>query len=69
MEIREESASIPSRIHEVESPVPVPSSKNRPDGLDAASVRSNEQVSVSDAMVNPAVLVDSSILAYIFGKG
>lgn len=55
-----ESSSIPSNIQDVDNPVPVPSSRNLPDGLEQASVRSNEQVKTSEAIVKPDALVASS---------
>src|SRR5882757_8048873 len=46
-DIKVESSSIPSNIQAVARPVPVPNSRNSPDGLEAASVFNNEQVDIS----------------------
>jgi hypothetical protein len=61
MEINVDALSIPSSIHDVERPVPVPSSRNFPFGFDAASVFNKEHVSGSDAMVNAEAFVARSI--------
>jgi hypothetical protein len=61
MEIMVELASIPSNIHEVASPEPVPNSKNLPDGFDTAKVLKREQVNLSEAMVKPLSFVAVSI--------
>ena len=62
METNVAAKSIPSSIHEVDRPVPVPNSSNLPDGLEAARVLNNEQVNTSDAMVNPDDCVATTIL-------
>jgi len=59
---------IPSRIHDVERPVPVPSSRNFPLGFDAARVRRSEPVRRSDAMVKPDVRVAVSMSVYWVGR-
>jgi len=48
---------MPSKSHAVAIPVPVPNSRKRPPGFDAASVRNNAPVRSSDAMPNPEVPV------------
>ncbi|WP_217607480.1 hypothetical protein, partial [Chitinophaga sp. GbtcB8] len=60
-EINVELLSMPSSIQEVESPVPVPSSKNLPDGFEAAKDRNKEQVKMSEAIVKPFSFVALSI--------
>jgi hypothetical protein len=45
-----EALSIPERSQAVATPVPVPSSKNRPPGFEVARVRSSAPTSGSDAM-------------------
>ena len=67
IEIKLELLSMPSNIQDVESPVPVPSSRNFPDGFDVASDLSKEQVKMSDGMVKPFSLVALSILRYSIG--
>ena len=52
-----EAASMPDNSHDAPMPVPVPSSNNAPAGLEAARTRSNEPVSWSEAMRNPAASV------------
>jgi hypothetical protein len=59
---------MPSSSHAVDRPVPDPSSRNRPDGFDAASVRSNEHVSGSDAMTKPQARVSAQMAAEEFGS-
>ena len=66
-EINEDCSSIPSNIHDVESPVPVPSSSILPAGFEAANVRSKEQVSTSEAIEKPEAAVASTISLYAFG--
>src|SRR3982751_461539 len=61
IDINVDALSIPSRIHVVDNPVPVPNSKNLPPGFDAASVLSNEQVNTSDGMVKPLASVATFI--------
>src|ERR1700733_11414304 len=50
IDINVDASSIPSSIHVVDKPVPVPNSKNLPPGFVAASVLSNEHVNTSDGM-------------------
>ncbi|MNR34876.1 hypothetical protein D3C85_1526820 [compost metagenome] len=59
IEIKVAVSSIPSSIQEVDSPVPVPSSKKAPPGFEAANVLSNEQVSTSEAIENSEFAVAS----------
>jgi len=61
IEIKVESESIPSSIHEADKPVPVPSSRNFPAGLQAARVRKREHVLTSDAIEKPEIFVASDI--------
>src|SRR5258707_11862798 len=68
IETKVECSSIPSRIQEADKPVPVPSSRNLPAGLEAARVRKSVPVSGSDAIVKPEALVAISILEYDLGK-
>ncbi len=63
MEVNVDSLSIPSRIHDVDNPVPVPNSRNLPPGFELARVRSKEHVNTSDAIVKPDDRVDSSMAA------
>src|ERR1700754_576938 len=60
-EISEEDAFIPSRIQEVDRPVPVPSSRNLPPGFEAASVFKNAHTLTSEAIGKPDSLVALSI--------
>ncbi|KXS30609.1 MAG: hypothetical protein AWT59_3268 [Candidatus Gallionella acididurans] len=59
---------MPSSNHAVDKPVPEPSSRKRADGLDAANVRSKEQVSDSDAIVNPEARVSAHIAGMAMGS-
>src|SRR5260221_3246723 len=68
IETKVERSSIPSRIQEADKPVPVPSSRNLPPGLEAARVRKSVPVNGSDAIVKPEDLVAISILEYDLGK-
>ena len=66
--VRCDLESIPSSSHAVDKPVPEPSSRKRADGLDAAKVRSKEQVSGSDAIVKPKARVSAQMAARAFGS-
>src|SRR5690349_13926573 len=52
---------MPSSSQAADRPVPVPSSRKRPDGFAAASVLRSEPVCRSEPMVKPIFLVASSI--------
>ena len=66
--VRHDPESMPSSSHAVDNPVPEPNSRNRADGLDTANVRSKEQVSGSDAIVNPEARVSAQMSARIIGS-
>lgn len=68
MVVRCDPESMPSSSHAVDRPVPEPSSRKRADGLDAANVRSKEQVSGSDAIVKQEARVSAQIAGRIFGS-
>jgi hypothetical protein len=59
---------MPSSSHAVDKPVPVPSSRKRADGLDAAKVRNKEQVSGSDAIVKPKAQVSAQMAGVALGS-
>ena len=58
---------MPSKIQAVDKPVPVPISRKVDPRFALANVLSKEQVSMSEAMLNPAAFVSSSIFQYSSG--
>ena len=59
---------MPSKSQAADSPVPEPSSRNLPPGLDAARVRKKEHVSGSDAMLKPIARVARQMEDVIWGS-
>src|ERR1700761_2195690 len=66
-DIKVESLSIPSNIHAVAKPVPVPSSRKLDPGFEAAKVFNNEQVDISDICKKPQASVAFLMLSYAGG--
>jgi hypothetical protein len=58
---------MPLNIHDADKPLPVPSSKILPEGLDATSVFNKLPVYKSEAMLNSSFLLAFAIFLYCLG--
>src|SRR5262245_31147099 len=58
---------MPARSHAVPCPVPVPNSRRRPPGFDAASTARSDPTLVSDIMVNDRASVSATMSAMLAG--